>query len=585
MSISKSKWFDFFVFEGVKKWVVIIIVTLIFSSYLGLLLPLKTTDLARHYGTDQFSATLIALAALFIGVYLNRIFYQYAINRFVYGIMNHLRLTCYKSWLLTHEGMDEDGIQKGIKEKFPLGEILARIMTDTESIRELVTSGAFGIIIDVFFVVSGLISFISLNLISGVALSVFEILALLVLLWGSRGLRDVFMAVRVSRGHLSKTVADVVGGLKESYYSNHFGYGTKKTTFASEDFLKKQLRYNFWDAAYYSVAESLYPLLLAFVFIIAPHSKLTEAAIVFALVDLIQRSINPLKEVSGKIANIQRAQTGLVRIGEFLDTLNPVENFESEISSFNLSKLKVDIDRFEYPRKDGEKSFSLNDIHFEGYFGELLGIVGLSGSGKSTLLNIISANILPNKMQVCLEGKDGEVIPLSKDLEKQYQYRKQVGIVSQDSHLFSSSIAFNLNFSNEITHELSEFWNKACGIIPYLKKWGITLETEVLVTELSMGQKQLLAGLRACFLNKPVVLFDEISSGLDSELEEALRKLVLLIQQHALTIIVAHRLETIIGANKIIVLEDGRLKDTGTHQELLGRSKIYQQFIQELSHS
>lgn len=585
MSISKNKWSEILSFRGSKGWIAIIVVALITSSFLGLMLPIKTTDLARNYGTPEFTTTLFALMVLFIAVYLNRILYQYAINRFVYSIMQHLRLLCYRSWLLTHEGMDEDGKQKGIKEKFPLGEILARIMSDTEAIRELVTSGAFGIIIDIFFVVSGLISFIKLNLISGLALSVFEILALVLLLWGSRGLRDVFMAVRVSRGNLSKTVADVVGGLKESYYSNHFNYGTKKTTEASEDFLKHQLRYNFWDAAYYSVAESLYPLLLAFVFMIAPHSKLTEAAIIFALVDLIQRSINPLKEVSGKIANIQRAQTGLVRINEFLGALNP-ELVKSDLDNdFKFERLQVQIDKFIYPSKDGDRSFALENIKFDGQFGELIGIVGLSGSGKSTLLNIIAANILPNKMDVSLLGEEGRKIFLSKEPSEQYAYRKLVGIVSQDSHLFSSSVAFNLHFSLDVDDRLTKFWEEAKAMIPYLKKWKIELDTELKVSELSMGQKQLLAGLRSCYLNKPVVLFDEISSGLDSELEEALRKLVLLIQKHALTIIVAHRLETIIGASKILVLDNGRLKETGTHRELLDKSVLYQEFIRELSQS
>src|SRR5690606_32835688 len=100
----------------------------------------------------------------------------------------------------------------------------------------------------------------------------------------------------------------------------------------------------------------------------------------------------------------------------------------------------------------------------------------------------------------------------------------------------------------------------------------------------SLGQKQLLSALRSCFLKKPIVLFDEISSGLDSELEKALRKVVLMIQENSLTFIVAHRLETIIEADKIIVLENGRLIDSGIHSDLMQRSHVYQEFISELSH-
>jgi len=584
MSISKNRWFELFRFKGVSRWIAVIVFTLGISSFLGLELPRYTAELARSYGSPQFGATLKILLFLFVGIYLNRVAYQYAINRFVYGVMNHLRLSCYRSWILTHEGMDESKQEKALKEKFPLGEVLARVMTDTESIRELVTSGSFGIIIDLFFVVSSLISFIGLNLISGISLSLFEIGALAVLLWGSRGLRDVFMAVRTSRGKLSRAVADVVGGLKEAFYSNHSGYGSQKTNEASEDFLKTQLRYNFWDAAYYSVAESLYPLLLAFVFLISPYSKLTEAAIVFALVDLIQRSINPLKEISGKIANIQRAQSGVVRIAEFLDALNPSQE-NGLTPDFVFDRLNVNIDSFEYPNLEGEEAFAIKDVHFEGKCGELIGIVGLSGSGKSTVLNIIAANILPTKMDIHLLSDNARKIPLDHDPKAQAKYRRQVGIVSQDSHLFSTTVAFNLNFEDQVSPELESFWNEATTMIPYLKRWGIQLDTQLKVGELSMGQKQLLAGLRACYLNKPVVLFDEISSGLDSELEEALRKLVLMIQRKALTIIVAHRLETIKSSDRIIVMDKGRLVSSGNHHELMESSSIYCQFIRELSPS
>ena len=100
--------------------------------------------------------------------------------------------------------------------------------------------------------------------------------------------------------------------------------------------------------------------------------------------------------------------------------------------------------------------------------------------------------------------------------------------------------------------------------------------------DLSMGQKQLISALRSCYLKKPIVLFDEISSGLDSELEEALRKLVLLIQKNSLTVIVAHRVETIVNAGQILVMKDGKLDGVGTHSELLNENATYQEFISQV---
>jgi ATP-binding cassette subfamily B protein len=114
---------------------------------------------------------------------------------------------------------------------------------------------------------------------------------------------------------------------------------------------------------------------------------------------------------------------------------------------------------------------------------------------------------------------------------------------------------------------------------------GLNAFEKINPSQLSLGQKQLLAGVRACYLKKNIVFFDEISSALDSELEHALRVCILLIQEFSLTIIVAHRVETIMGANQILVMDKGRVTASGNHQELLQTSAVYQEFIRELSHS
>ena len=118
--------------------------------------------------------------------------------------------------------------------------------------------------------------------------------------------------------------------------------------------------------------------------------------------------------------------------------------------------------------------------------------------------------------------------------------------------------------------------------ISYLKNWSVRPDTIINPKLLSLGQKQLISALRSCYLTKPIVLFDEISSGLDSDLELALRKLVLLIQKKSLTLIVAHRIETIVNADKILVMNQGQLQSVGTHQQLVKNSAVYQDFISQL---
>jgi ATP-binding cassette subfamily B protein len=344
------------------------------------------------------------------------------------------------------------------------------------------------------------------------------------------------------------------------------------------------------DAFYYAIAESLYPILLSLVVFIFPYSHIVEGALIFTIVDLIQRSINPIKEISGKIANIQRARTGIDRITNFLLDIKTNENsLNSFINGNNFKNFEVSIPFFEYKLKsigtsensiENRDKFFLNDIKFNGAKGDLIGIVGLSGSGKSTLLNILSGTLLAPQSKVNIEFEN-----LTIDILDTHRYLLEVSLVSQDSHIFSETLMFNITMSNERDENFEKRWAYFKQNIPYLEKWGITPNDKIIAAKLSLGQRQLLAGIRALYLNKNIVIFDEISSALDPELELSLRKMVLLIQKNSLTIIVAHRVETILDATKILVMEKGRIIQSGKHDELLKSSMVYQKFIEELSHS
>ncbi len=586
MNTSQIRWFEIFKFKGIGPLMLVILICLVISALLGSQVPGLIAELSRTYDDlDLFKQSLINLSIVFFGVYFNRALYQVGVNKFIQLLVRRVRNFCYEKWLLHY---DVQSSKDKKTEAFPQGEVLARIMNDTESFRELITSGTFGIFIDLFFVVSCLVSFLKINLISGGFLMAMEVLASISLIWLSKYMRAIYLSVRNAQGFMSRAVANVVGGVSETHYTDHQMYASKNCEKRFTDFLDKQLVSNVWDASYYSLAESLYPMLLACVVLIFPYSKITEVAVIFAIVDLIQRSIGPIKDISGKIANVQRAITGFQRIGGFINHLE--DGFSSDKRSalgdtVLFDELEVNIDHFKYFTTKGQSAFSLKDIHFVGKRGELIGLVGLSGSGKSTLLNILAANIIPDSADIrlkCQDNPSSHSYPGSGPLDV-VRYREQIGIVSQESHVFSETLAFNITLSDVIPEDFEKFWSWIEEQIPYFKEWGINSKSQIRPDELSSGQKQLLAAVRSCYLKKTIVLFDEISSGLDGALEAALRKVVLLVQQNSLTIIVAHRVETIIEADKILVLDDGSLVSMGQHAELLQTSQTYAQFLQELS--
>jgi ATP-binding cassette subfamily B protein len=586
MNISNNKWFSFFLFENSRAYIIGLILCLIMSAVLGSLTPMMISDLSRNYADSAaYYQSVWDLGILFVAVYFNRVVYQLCINKYIQMLMQDIRTKCYDKWVHSYEIKSGDKYSEDI---YTQGEVISRIMNDTESLRELMTSGTFGIFINIFFVISCLISFVRLNTVSGVFLGVIEVAATILLIWGSKYMRDIFLKVRESRASMSRLLSNMVGGIKETFYTNHENYASKRGQIVFDDFLNKQLVANVWDAGYYSIAESLYPILLIFVVVIFPYSQITEAAIIFAVVDLIQRSIGPIKEIAAKIANIQRAYSGLSRINQFLDDLSLRLSSENQIlaKKLTLKSISIDIEKFEYPKsnnQEDETTFSLDNISINALPGQLIGIVGLSGCGKSTLLNIMAANIYPTKGDITLKGEE-ESITFSRDsVESIISYREKVGIVSQESHIFSDTVGFNISMSHRKSDELTKFWNSVTSDIPYLRDWGIGLDDHFDQRNLSLGQKQLMAAIRSCYLNKPVVLFDEISSGLDGDLELALRNMVLLIQKKSLTFIVAHRVETIINADQIVVMSEGKVEAIGQHEQLIDSSKVYQEFIAELS--
>ncbi len=587
MNTSQNSLSEYLFLPERKKLIALIVIALGGASYLGYITPRLISELYASYDQkENFYPVLWKLGTLFICEYLVQVTYQLSLTRYVQHLLQHIRTISFSNWIKSYESI---GATKHGDNKYPMGEVLSRILSDTEAVIELVSSGSFKIFIDFAFIISCLISFISLNTTSGITLIITEVVACILLVIGSKKMAKIYMEVRKSMGNMSRVVANITGGFRYTYHTPNKDYASDKSYDVFEDFLKKQLKANVWDASYFAIAESLFPILLAILVFIFPYSNITEMAILAAIVDLIQRSIQPIKEVASKISSIQRAKSGIVRIQEFnRDILTlPKINFEDDFSKVQFKELEVKVDSFKYPEKKLEEersvAFGLSNIEFSAKAGELIGIVGLSGSGKSTLLKILATDILAIDSEIKLETEDSDDITFSgSNISELDNYKRQVSIVSQDSHVFSESLRFNITFSDEANTEFETFWDSVLRDIPYLKAWGINGDTKINVKELSLGQKQLISALRSCFLTKPIVLFDEISSGLDSDLEEALRKLVLLIQEKSLTIIVAHRIETIVNANKILVMEDGKLIDSGKHEDLKKSSAVYQEFITQL---
>jgi ATP-binding cassette subfamily B protein len=565
LSFSKSNLWKHLWLKSERLLIVFICLNLLVSAVTGYLTPRLISAFYQSLENEAlFNQHVWLLVTLFVAEYINRFFFQICTHRYIQLLLTEIRKTSFSLWL-------KAPFKKVGKkhEDFPLGEVLARLMNDTDAVREVVSSGSFAIFIDVIFIFSCLISFLQLNSTTGFTLFVAEVLACLLLIKGSKLMASVFMEVRRVTGQMARIVTDLTSGLRELFYSPNPRYASKRGEKIFEDFLDKQLHANIWDAGYYSAAESLYPILVALVMLIVPYSKIVEVAILAALIDLIQKSIGPIKEVASKISVLQRAGTGLERLTEFNDSFAQEEYVRPDFSLLSVDELKFNLQKFQY-----DQGFSLEAIQFDLHRGEVLGILGESGCGKSTLLRLLSGQYFTFEGAINIDGK---VIDPSKEQQMRV-FSSYVSLISQDSHVFTGSLKFNLTLGYDTGFE--DFWELANKNIPYLGRWGIKPEDVLNPKALSMGQKQLLSGLRALFLKKPIILMDEISSGLDSELESALRDLIAFFKSRTLTIIVTHRLETIMKANALLLLDKGKLLARGDYAQLQQHPK----FLDFISH-
>lgn len=567
LSSSKNRWWTYLWLRSELPLIIFICVNISISAVTGYLTPRLISGFYLALNDDSaFNHQRFLLIFLFAGEYLNRFFFSIATQRYIQILLTEIRKKSFSLWVKAPFKKKHD-----VKhDEYPMGEVLARIMNDTDAVREIVSSGSFAIFIDIIFILSCLISFLQLNSSTGLALFIAEVIACALLIRGSKFMAVVFMDVRKITGMMARVVTDLTSGLKELYFSPNKKYASRRGEKIFEEFLDKQLKANVWDASYYSAAESLYPILVALMMIVVPYSKIVEVAILAALIDLIQKSITPIKDVASKISVIQRAKAGIERIHQFNESFDQQSFERLDYTNLEVHHLDFQLNRFQY-----DKGFTLQEVNFKLNRGQILGIIGESGCGKSTLLKLLSGQYHTFEGEINIDEK---CINAIQDRELR-GFSSYVSLISQDSHVFTETLKFNITLGSDTNFD--DFWKVATSAIPYLLRWDVKPLDKINPKALSMGQKQLISGLRALYLKKPIILMDEISSGLDSELEAALRDLIKFFQSRSMTIIVTHRLETILRSDILILMENGKVSIQGHPEEMKKNSK-YQQFLNHL---
>lgn len=278
--------------------------------------------------------------------------------------------------------------------------------------------------------------------------------------------------------------------------------------------------------------------------------------------------LTPIRHLSSLNGATSRVRVAAESIFEMLDELEEQDPGKNE-----LKEIRGDMcfERVSHQYAGADKP-SVKDFSLEVKAGETVALVGASGAGKTTLINLIPRFWVPSSGEIYFDGIAQSSVTLK-------SLREQISLVSQDVILFDDTIAANIAYGNETaTREQIEEAARAAYLMPFVETLPKGLDTQVgeAGSKLSGGQKQRISIARALLKNAPILLLDEATSALDTESEKYIQKSLDELMKGRTTFVVAHRLSTIIGADKIVVMKNGQICEVGRHEELLQKKGLYE---------
>lgn len=452
------------------------------------------------------------------------------------------------------------------------GELISKVIYDTEQVSAaaskalltLVREGAFVIgLLVVMFYKSWQLSLVFLVLGPFIAVIVSVV---------SKRFRDVSKNIQQAMGNLTSTVEQVIKGHKVVLMFG--GQKQEKKRFADKNNHNRQQNMKLIVARILSVSsiQVIASIALAVVLYISslPYmvEKLTPgifATVVFCMIMLLK----PLKQLTTVNSEFQRGMAACASVFEVID-----QQIEDDSGTQQVERLQGNIAfegvTFSYP---GSVTPALKHISFDAKQGQSIALVGRSGSGKSTISSLLTRFYNVQSGQILLDGMPIQDIKLT-------ALRKQFALVSQSVTLFNDSIANNIayaskNVSRERVIEAAKIAHVDEFVDLYPDGYDFVVGEDG--ANLSGGQRQRIAIARAIYLDAPILILDEATSALDTESERLIQDALEKLQQGRTSIVVAHRLSTIENADKILVIEQGEIIESGDHQSLLEKDGAYSQ--------
>lgn len=372
--------------------------------------------------------------------------------------------------------------------------------------------------------------------------------------------------------HMTETVNEGLSGIRmvRTYRLEQRLSDSARATF--ERLFNLRVSLVKWQASVSPLMEILGGLAIgALLFLVAMRMRVgaVDLAGFIGLLTALGVATNPARKLGGAYASALQGLAALERVYQLFDTPNTITDGAFTFADEDKARghLKFQNVNFEYP--DGYKA--LHDVSLDIEAGKSFAFVGRSGAGKSTIFNLLPRLFDPKTGVITLDARPIDEYAIS-------SLRDQISVVSQDSVLLTGSVIENIRFGRaDATREDCIRAAKAAAAHKFISKLEDGYDTEIDPSKVkfSGGEKQRLSIARAILRDAPILLLDEPTSALDAESENQIRAALDALSAKRTTLIIAHRLSTILDADQIVVMDQGRIVDQGTHAELLEREGIY----------